>query len=373
MTRREFQAGRPTTLATAITSSETSFTITDNTNWPDGADYDFWVTIDGGTPQEERVLCSGRTSYSVTVASGGRGKDGTTASAHAQGATIWPSWSATDADEANEHINLTTGVHGYTATAAEINILDGATLSTAELNILDGVTASTAEINILDGATITTTELNYLDGVTSAIQTQFNALDVFPKGMISPFGGSSAPSGWLMCNGGAVSRTTYSALFAVIGTTYGSGDGSSTFNVPDLLGRSPIGSGSGTDLTARTLGAKIGAETLPAHTHTIDHGHTGSGSTSVSGGNHAHSVTTKWSGAGSHDHAGTGSTGYISSGSDQSGGLETQTSVNNSGDLSFSASTSVTIDSHSGSSGSTGTGSHGVMQPSTVVNFIIKY
>ena len=63
---------------------------------------------------------------------------------------------------------------GITATAAELNILDGATLSVAELNILDGVTASAAELNILDGATLTVTELNYVDGVTSAIQTQLD-------------------------------------------------------------------------------------------------------------------------------------------------------------------------------------------------------
>ena len=61
-----------------------------------------------------------------------------------------------------------------TATATELNILDGATLSTAELNILDGVTASTAELNILDGATLSLTELNYVDGVTSSIQTQID-------------------------------------------------------------------------------------------------------------------------------------------------------------------------------------------------------
>jgi len=64
---------------------------------------------------------------------------------------------------------------GVTATTAEINLLDGVTATTAELNILDGVTASASEINILDGATLTTTELNYVDGVTSAIQTQLDA------------------------------------------------------------------------------------------------------------------------------------------------------------------------------------------------------
>ena len=74
--------------------------------------------------------------------------------------------------------NLATGweVGGVavTASAAELNILDGVTASTAEINILDGVTASTAEINLLDGVTATTTELNYVDGVTSAIQTQLD-------------------------------------------------------------------------------------------------------------------------------------------------------------------------------------------------------
>lgn len=51
-------------------------------------------------------------------------------------------------------------------------------------------------------------------------------------GMVAPFAGTSAPAGWLKCDGSAISRTTYSALFDVIGTTYGSGDGSTTFNLP---------------------------------------------------------------------------------------------------------------------------------------------
>jgi hypothetical protein len=66
-------------------------------------------------------------------------------------------------------------ISDVTATAAELNILDGVTATTAELNILDGVTSTAAELNILDGATLTTAELNYLDGVTSAVQTQLDA------------------------------------------------------------------------------------------------------------------------------------------------------------------------------------------------------
>ena len=59
----------------------------------------------------------------------------------------------------------------------------------------------------------------------------------FSSGMLVPYAGGSAPSGWLLCYGQAISRTTYAALFSAIGTVYGSGDGSTTFNVPDLRGR----------------------------------------------------------------------------------------------------------------------------------------
>jgi len=61
-----------------------------------------------------------------------------------------------------------------TATAAELNILDGVTATSAELNILDGVTATSAELNILDGVTATSAELNYVEGVTSGIQSQLD-------------------------------------------------------------------------------------------------------------------------------------------------------------------------------------------------------
>jgi len=60
-------------------------------------------------------------------------------------------------------------------------------------------------------------------------------------GIIVPWSNASVPSGFLECNGAAVSRTTYSALFAVVGTTYGSGDGSTTFDLPDLTDRVAIG------------------------------------------------------------------------------------------------------------------------------------
>lgn len=71
--------------------------------------------------------------------------------------------------------------------------------------------------------------------------------DLTPLGVISPYAGSTSPSSsWLLCDGSAISRSTYASLFTLLGTTYGSGDGSTTFNIPDLRGRSPIGVGTGT-------------------------------------------------------------------------------------------------------------------------------
>ena len=75
-----------------------------------------------------------------------------------------------------------------------------------------------------------------------------------PTGMVVPYAGAAAPDGWLLCQGQAVSRTTYAQLFSVIGTTYGSGDGSTTFNLPDMRGRVAVGSDT-------NLGAKAGAKT----------------------------------------------------------------------------------------------------------------
>jgi len=65
---------------------------------------------------------------------------------------------------------------------------------------------------------------------------QRTIVELQPAGMISSFCASTAPTGWLQCNGAAVSRTTYSDLFAAIGTVYGSGDASTTFNVPEMRG-----------------------------------------------------------------------------------------------------------------------------------------
>jgi microcystin-dependent protein len=97
-----------------------------------------------------------------------------------------------------------------------------------------------------------------------------------PTGCVPPFAGTAAPTGWLLCFGQTVSRTTFAALFAALGTTYGAGDGSTTFALPDFRGRVPggkdnMGGSAASRLT--TAGAGVDGATLGAsggaQTHTL--------------------------------------------------------------------------------------------------------
>lgn len=94
-----------------------------------------------------------------------------------------------------------------------------------------------------------------------------------PTGTVTAFAGTTAPNGWLLCQGQAVSRTEYAGLFTVIGTTYGVGDGSTTFNVPNLKGRVAAGfdtSQSDFNALGKTGGAKTHTLTtaeMPEHNH----------------------------------------------------------------------------------------------------------
>jgi microcystin-dependent protein len=116
-------------------------------------------------------------------------------------------------------------------------------------------------------------------------------IETIPIGTISAYGGLVAPTGWVLCDGAAISRTTFAALFNIVGTVYGVGDGSTTFNTPNLKGRVPVGLDA-TQIEFDTLGEVGGAKThtlttaeMPAHSHTID-----TRSLAASGVNVTHSI-----------------------------------------------------------------------------------
>lgn len=141
-------------------------------------------------------------------------------------------------------------------------------------------------------------------GVTS--DTGWVAVDTtgasVPTGTITSFGGSSAPTGWLLCDGSAVSRTVYAALFAIIGTAYGVGDGSTTFGLPDLRGRVAVGfAASGGHSDVSTLGQNEGPIAAPYRRprHATTNGLTLTRSANVALNDPGHS----------HSIQGTGSTG----------------------------------------------------------------
>ena len=106
--------------------------------------------------------------------------------------------------------------------------------------------------------------------------------DTYPIGAIAPFAGTTTPQNWLLCDGREVSRETYSELFAVIGTTWGAGDGSTSFNLPNLSNRFPVGAGDDYAI-ASTGGEKevtLTIDEMPSHSHTL-YAQTTGGSNSV--------------------------------------------------------------------------------------------
>ena len=181
-----------------------------------------------------------------------------------------------------------------TASAAEINVLDGIStgLTSAELSVLDGITASTANLNLVGtlpvvgtlaqgsvvvgnsssvatAVTLGTSGTVLTSDGTDAAWTALPAVSNFEAGMVQMFANTTVPTGWLECDGAAVSRTTYATLFAAIGTAYGVGNGSSTFTLPDMRGEFPRGwdNSRGVD-SGRGIGTSQGDQ-MEAHNHAL--------------------------------------------------------------------------------------------------------
>jgi hypothetical protein len=162
-------------------------------------------------------------------------------------------------------------VSGETVTPTKLNTAAAPTVVVADNEV---TTAKILDANVTDAKLAATLNLSSktvtLPNSSVALAQLVTAVQqaLLPAGAVQAFAMNSVPSGWLAADGTAVSRSTYAALFSAISTTYGAGDGSTTFALPDLRGYFVRGSGTNSDGTAAgTFGAKQ-ADDFKAHTHT---------------------------------------------------------------------------------------------------------
>ena len=179
-------------------------------------------------------------------------------------------------------------------------------------------------------------------------------------GEIIPYAGAIAPDGWLTCDGSEVSRTVQAALFVVCGVAYGAGNGTTTFNLPNLAGRVPLGL-DGTFPRGSSGGAATHTLTvpeLPSHTHGINHDHPSM--TTAAGGAHDHST-------GRNDNDGASPTTIRE-------GSGTGKTTDRSMVLSDGTHTHVVdIPNFTGTSGAAGGGAAvPTISPYTAINYVIK-
>lgn len=186
-----------------------------------------------------------------------------------------------------------------------------------------------------------------------------SAAITIPVGVIMDFAGASPPGGWLMCFGQAVSRLTYSELFNVIGIAYGSGNGVDTFNLPDLRGRVAAGKDDmgGTPagrLTTTTLDGTILGQGGGSQTHVLTVGQLAA---------HAHTASSSGASAiNSCSAEGGGSQGLTASGSFNGRVMITR------GSNEWPVAVTTTVNNNTG-----GGGAHPNVQPTVIVNKIIRY
>ena len=202
-----------------------------------------------------------------------------------------------------------------------------------------------------------------LDNLSERLAVQMPADGrVIPPGTIVMTGRSSAPSGWLICNGDAVDRTLYAQLFAAIGEAFGVGDGTTTFNLPDMRGRVAAGVGTGTGGGASGTGAPTGGTALAAVALAGWFGVNDVTLTSAQIPAHTHPITDP-----GHGHDVTPASAAIPGITGSSGGFP---SYGSGADLGFSIAnntTGITVNNNTG-----GGGSHTNLQPTVGLNFIIR-
>jgi microcystin-dependent protein len=278
MTRYYSSVAEASSLSASITSGTTSVAVSSVTGFPGFTPYT--LVIDPGLASEEIVTVTGVAGTTLSVT---RGEDGTSAQAHSIGGAVRHMVTARDFTDVQTHMGASEAVHGL---GAGVSVVGTSTTQTLTGKTISG--ASNTFSAIPEAAvTSLTSDLAALAVADSAEVTNRNAaiLVATPLGMVVPFAGAAAPTGWLLCDGSAVSRTTYAGLFSVVSTAYGAGNGSTTFNVPNLKGKVVVGRDSAQtefDTLGETGGEKTHTLTeseIPAHDHALEHASLGAGVT----------------------------------------------------------------------------------------------
>jgi len=245
----------------------------------------FFVVVDPGTAKEEKICVKYSSSTTLTVvdpaatsvwgaSANGRGADNTVDRQHEQGAVIYPVFTATEANNANElvskYANAGSVVYQGSGTPGTFTELAVGTAGQV-LKVNSGATApewgQVAAAGIADSAV---TSAKILDG-TIVLADLAASLQAYlcPVGSINAYAGAAAPTGWLLCNGTAFSSATYPSLYAVL---------NNVATTPDMRGLFPIGktaSSTGSTLLGTGGSTTITSSNMPSHTHTQDsHNHT---------------------------------------------------------------------------------------------------
>lgn len=180
MTRFEHKGNaRKAVFAAGISASDLTHTGDDLSGWPDGSIGPFWGVANKGTPSEEKILYATRTVNTLTVFSdaggNGRGRDDTAAQSHDAGATLEHVWTATEADQANSHVNEGDGAHGYPPKATLVTLSGAQTLHDKTL------TAPIVNDPAVDGGTLTGSAVLEATKVTLAgaqTEAEFRAREI---------------------------------------------------------------------------------------------------------------------------------------------------------------------------------------------------